>query len=140
MLRKTPYQKKFIIWTWYSEFQLPDNLKKSKNINARTKFENGPANETIASSRKGLLKFFLLTGTGLAHPINANPVAKEAIGIITVPIRSICFKGLRVSLPCFFAVLSPRILADKAWANSWKVIEIKKTGKNVKNDISLSLI
>src|ERR1035437_8107843 len=102
-------------------------------------FDNGPANETIASSRKGLLKFFLFTGTGLAHPINANPVANEAIGIITVPIRSICFNGLRVSLPCFLAVLSPSILADKAWANSWKVIEIKNTGKNVKNDINLSL-
>ena len=77
-------------------------------------FDNGPANETIASSRRGELKFFLFTGTGLAQPINANPVANEAMGIIMVPIKSICFRGLRVSLPCFFAVLSPNILAKKA--------------------------
>ena len=85
-----------------------------KNNNARRKLENGPAKETIASSRIWFLKFLLSIGTGLAQPIRAKPEANAARGIMKVPIRSACLKGLRVNLPWFFAVLSPNLEASKA--------------------------
>lgn len=78
------------------------------------KLENGPANETIASSRKWFLKFLLSTGTGFAQPISAIPVEKDASGIMYVPIISACLNGLRVNLPKFFAVLSPSFDAENA--------------------------
>ena len=82
------------------------------------KFENGPAKETKASSLKMFLNFDLLTGTGFAHPINAILEVSEIMGIRYVPIRSACLNGFKVNRPRFFAVSSPKIEADSAWANS----------------------
>ena len=70
-----------------------------KNNNARRKLENGPAKETIASSRIWFLKFLLSIGTGLAQPMRAKPDANAAKGIINVPTRSACFRGLSVNRP-----------------------------------------
>ena len=85
---------------------------------ANRKFDKGPANETIASSLKGLLNWDLFTGTGLAHPINIKPEENASIGITILPIRSICFKGFNVSLPILKAVLSPNLNAEYACAYS----------------------
>ncbi len=112
--RNTPYQSKLLIIEFCSPKILAEIINKTNNKPERIKFESGPANETIASSFKGLLKFFLSTGTGLAQPINANPDAKAASGIITLPTRSICLKGFNVSLPNFFAVSSPYLFAKNA--------------------------
>jgi hypothetical protein len=113
-LRNTPYQSKLFIIKFCSPTIFTEIRNKPNNNTEKIKFESGPANETIASSIKGFLKFFLSTGTGLAHPINANPDAKAANGIITLPIRSICLKGFIVNLPKFFAVSSPSLFAKNA--------------------------
>jgi len=115
-------------------------INKIKKKKASSRFANGPAAETIASSRSGLLKFLLFIGIGFAQPIKAKPLANDAIGMIKVPIKSECLKGLRVNLPRFFAVLSPNLEAENACANSCMVIEIKNIGRKVKNEMSRSLI
>ena len=139
-LRNTPYQSKSFIIKFWSPKIFTEIRKKTNSNTERIKFERGPANETTASSFKGSLKFLLSIGTGLAHPINANPDAKAASGMITLPIRSICLKGFNVNLPRFFAVLSPRLFAKNAWEYSWTEIERRNIGKNIKKFISLSLI
>ncbi len=65
-------------------------------------FETGPARAVMAMSLLGFLKFPILTGTGFAQP-NLKTI------IIKRPMGSICLIGLRVSLPAFFAVLSPSL-------------------------------
>ena len=76
------------------------------------KFENGPANATKALSLIGFLKFCELTGTGFPHPI-ILVTAKT-----NVPSGSRWRIGLRDSLPCDFAVLSPSRYAIPACAAS----------------------
>jgi hypothetical protein len=140
ILKKTPYQKRFTITESRLPVMLCEITKPIKNIIASIKLDIGPAAETIASSLNAFLKLFGLTGTGFAQPISAKPEANDASGIISVPTRSACLNGLSVSLPRLFAVLSPSLLAEKACANSWMVIEIINIGKKVKNEISFSLI
>ena len=113
-LRNTPYQSKSLIIILLSPKIFTEIIKKTNNKTESIKFDSGPAKETTASSFKGWLKFLLSIGTGLAQPINANPEAKAASGIITLPIRSICLKGFNVNLPNFFAVSSPRLFAKNA--------------------------
>lgn len=115
-------------------------INKTKKKKARSRFANGPAAETIASSRSRFLKFLLSTGIGFAQPIKAKPLAKDAIGMIKVPIKSECLNGLIVSLPRFLAVLSPSLEAENACANSCMVMEIKNIGRKVRNEMSRSLI
>ena len=116
--RNTPYHNKFPI----TESCKPNKfIEIINNINsniAKIKFDSGPANETIASSFKGLLKLFLFTGTGFAQPISAHPDAKAAIGIIILPTMSRCLIGFRVNLPDFLAVSSPYRFAKYACENS----------------------
>lgn len=112
--RNTPYQSKSLIIKFCSPKIFTEIRNKTNNKIEKIKFESGPANETTASSFKGSLKFLLSTGTGLAQPINANPDAKAASGIITLPTRSICLKGFNVNLPNFFAVSSPYLFAKNA--------------------------
>lgn len=115
-------------------------INKTKKKKASSRFANGPAAETIASSRSELLKFLLSIGTGFAQPIKAKPLANDAIGMIKVPIKSECLNGFRVNLPRFLAVLSPSFEAEYACANSCMVIEIKNIGRKVRNEMSRSLI
>ncbi len=112
--RNTPYQSRLLIIEFCSPKIFTEIINKTNNTTEKIKFESGPANETTASFFKGSLKFLRSTGTGLAQPINANPDAKEASGIITLPTISICLKGFNVNLPKFFAVASPHLFAKNA--------------------------
>ena len=85
------------------------------------KFETGPARATIYRLFLPLMRFSIITGTGFAHPIPIRRMAK-------VPIKSKCLSGLRVSLPCLCAVLSPNIRAAKPWLYSWTLSENKTIG------------
>ena len=117
-LKNTPYHNKFVSILFSAEVFAEIKCIIIKSKIARIKFESGPAIETLASSIKGLPKLFLLIGTGFAQPISANPEAKEAKGISTVPIKSICLRGFKVKRPICFAVSSPSLSAIKACANS----------------------
>lgn len=70
-------------------------------IIANMKFANGPAKLTIISPKVFLRKFLLSIGTGFAQPKITKPGANNIMnkGIITVPNKSICASGFRVSLP-----------------------------------------
>ena len=76
------------------------------------KFENGPASATNALSLIGFLKFCGLTGTGFPQPI-ILVTAKT-----NVPNGSRWRIGFSDSLPCDFAVLSPKRYAIPACAAS----------------------
>ena len=76
---------------------------------AAAKFAAHPARETKIISLLGFLKLLGLIGTGFAPPIT-NPIVRYAkIGIIMVMNRSICGRGLSVSLPILCAVGSPHL-------------------------------
>jgi len=139
MLKNTPNHKTFFINSKPSGIKLSIKAKNKKNNTARTKFDIGPAAETKASSLSGSLKLFLFTGTGLAHPINANPDANAIIGIRTLPTRSICFNGFNVIRPRSLAVESPFLFAVYACANSWTANDTKNIGRKYKNEIRRSL-
>lgn len=114
MLKNVPNHKMFFAVSKLCGFVLSRRAKTIKKKIAKIKFETGPAAETNASSFNGSFKFLLLTGTGFAQPINANPEANAMIGIRTLPTKSKCFIGFNVSLPKSFAVESPFLFATKA--------------------------
>ena len=88
--------------------------------------EIGPANETVAMpERMWLPNLVGFTGVGLPQP---NPTTT----IMTVPAGSRCASGFSVSLPWFFAVLSPSRLALRAWLNSCTVIAATMASVNPK--------
>ena len=74
---------------------------KNRNTSASSTFDTGPASAVSAMPRLGLRKRIIFTGTGFAQP-NLNTT------IISRPIGSMCFRGLSVSRPASFAVVSPR--------------------------------
>jgi hypothetical protein len=94
---------------------------------ARSIFVAGPAAAESAISRLGLLKFMGLIGTGFAYPKTNCPCVEmsRSAGRSTVPIRSMCAIGFRVSLPSIFAVGSPSLYATNPCATSWNVIAIR---------------
>lgn len=73
------------------------------------------------------LKLFLFTGIGFAHPISAKPDVKEARGIITDPIRSICLIGFNVNLPSYLQIYLP-LVYEKTREPKWR----KKNGQKHK--------
>ena len=94
---------------------LPENpfetrmLWAKANIIAKIKFVTTPAAETTTSPSFGLLKLYGLYGTGFAQPIIAPPkLTTDIMGNSIEPTMSICGTGFIVSLPAFFAVLSPK--------------------------------
>ena len=97
--------------------KVPNNAPTIKRPNiktssvAKTKCEAGPANDIKAAPLLGFFKFKGLKGTGLPHPKPTNSKNK-------VPVGSKCALGFKVSLPIFFAVGSPSLLAANAWENS----------------------
>ena len=82
-----------------------ENLRINPNTNASRKFDDGPASDTIASSRSGFLKFEVLIGTGLLHPILNSTIA-------ITPTGSIWARGFKVNLPKYLGVLSPSFVAQ----------------------------
>jgi len=80
-------------------------LKITPEIIAVIKLEIGPAAATKRTPYFLFLKLLKFTGTGFAHPNNL------VINKTNSPIISICAKGLSVSLPANFAVLSPNLYA-----------------------------
>jgi len=79
-------------------------------IKARIIFAKGPATPTKIISLLGFLKLRKFIGTGFAQPkMTFESKINKDNGKITVPNRSICAKGLNVSLPCIFAVGSPSL-------------------------------
>lgn len=74
------------------------------SINAKTIFAPGPASEIQIISRRGLLRYAGLTGTGLAQPKCTSSNA-------SVPIGSRCESGLSVNRPALLAVGSPNLYA-----------------------------
>jgi hypothetical protein len=114
------------------------NMNMNKNKIESIKFDTGPATETTASSLNGFLKFLILTGTGFAQPIMKPPEIKVNKGIITLPNKSRCLIGFKVSRPLSLAVGSPNLFANHAWANSWTAREIKKNGRNSTRIINFS--
>ena len=112
--RNTPYQSTVFIIEFCTPSQFSEIINSINNKTERIRFESGPANETTRSSFKEFLKLFLFTGSGFAQPISAKPDAKEARGMITDPIKSICLIGFNVNLPSFFAVSSPNLFAISA--------------------------
>ena len=90
-------------------------------ITARRIFEKGPASAESAISLLGFLKFLVFIGTGFAQPKPAKSIHKNPIG-------SRCFIGFIVSLPMYFAVLSPSLYAAYAWENSC-IVRTMRTAK-----------
>jgi len=90
------------------------------NIAAKIMFESGPAIPTQSISLRGFLNAEKFTGTGLAYPKrNLPPVEKNNNkGRTTVPIGSMCAKGLSVNLPEYLAVGSPNLYAAHPCENS----------------------
>ncbi len=76
---------------------------------------------------RDFLKLFLFTGIGFAHPISAKPDVKEARGIITDPIRSICLIGFNVNLPSYLQIYLP-LVYEKTREPKWR----KKNGQKHK--------
>lgn len=97
---------------------------------AKAKLERTPAADTISSPVRKLLKFNGFTGTGLAQAIRnpgGVPVKKEGnsrrAGKRIEPIGSMCGIGFKVSLPAFWAVLSPNFRAISPCITSWIMTE-----------------
>lgn len=136
-LNTTPIHKTLIIILEEEAAINSANISAIKKRAAKIKLENGPANETKRSFFKGSLKFLRSIGIGFAQPIRMNPEVKAKNGITRLPTMSICFIGLRVSLPCFLAVSSPYLLATKAWEYSCIASDKKKNGRKIRNETSL---
>lgn len=83
-------------------------------MSAINTFVKGPANETIAMSFRPSLRLNGSTGTGFAAPkITGEPERIKIRGRAILIKGSMCFLGLRVSLPDNLAVGSPRRSATK---------------------------
>ncbi len=110
---------------------------KSKAVKTSDKirFETGPAPATricpFASSPGR--KFRDCTGVGLAHPRRGMPAGPKIWirGMSTVPNRSMCTRGLRLTRPRSRAVLSPMREAIQACADSWN----DRLNKRTTNDM-----
>ena len=76
-------------------------------------------------------------GTGFAAPkTNWPPVLmKRNNGRRNVQTGSICARGLRVSLPEYFAVVSPNLYATQPCENSCTVMAMINNPKDIKKDI-----
>src|SRR3569623_1406828 len=94
----------------------------SAQISAINKLEVGPAAAPKAISRLGWRRFSTVMGTGLAQPKITPPARISTSGTSTVPMGSMCFKGLRVRRPSIIAVGSPSLRATQPWATSWTVM------------------
>jgi len=89
----------------------PAKRRMSPNMTAIKILEAGPAKATAASDHLPGRRLYGLYGTGFAQP-KINPPREYAIrGTRKEPKKSRCFIGLRVSLPWYFAVWSPSMLA-----------------------------
>ena len=85
---------------------------------------SGPTRETIAISFRPSFKLNGSTGTGFAAPkTTGEPERIKIRGRAMLIKGSICFLGLRVSLPESLAVGSPRRSATKPCATSCKIAE-----------------
>lgn len=85
------------------------NLRIKPKIIAKSKFERGPEAATFAEPNflSLILKGFI--GTGLAHPKIIPELNNTSIkGTNTDPNGSKCLIGLKLNLPAFFAVGSPK--------------------------------
>ena len=100
--------------------------------NPKTTFAVIPAMETHLIPVMYFLKFNGLTGTGFAQPIPKIMNHKN-------PDRLRCLKGLRVSLPVAFGVISPILYATNACENSCTDNEIMNTKTVIKNTITASI-
>ena len=69
--------------------------------------EAGPASEMSTSSRRGFLRLFTYTGTGLANAKTGPPAKIMMSGNSTVPKGSIWLSGLSETRPHERAVRSP---------------------------------
>jgi len=86
------------------------NLIERPKTKAKRKLAPGPAIETLNSPHLWSRKLYGFTGTGFAQPkIGPWPPVKKrrSNGRIIVPKGSMCFEGLKLSLPAYFAVGSP---------------------------------
>src|SRR5690242_3267045 len=102
-------------------------------MTAMPRLAAGPAAATQAMPMRGFLKFWAVTGTGLAQPNRKGLCRTMRIaGISSVPMGSTCLMGLRVSRPSIRAVGSPSLLATQPWATSWTVMA-KRMGMPYRN-------
>ena len=85
---------------------------------ASTTLLAGPAAAMYRKSRRGCLRLFGSTGTGLAHPMIGAPAVMATIGSSSVPIGSMCRTGFSEIRPRRSAVRSPKRAADQACADS----------------------
>lgn len=108
-------------------FPVGMKFKNSEKITAVAKLATGPASAVRSRSFNGFLKLYGLTGTGFAQP-NTKPVPEKmrSAGSKTVPTRSMCFMGFRVTRPAYLAVGSPKRSAAMACADSWTTIATMK--------------
>lgn len=98
---------------------------------ASTRLVSGPASPTKAAPYSSHLTLFGLNGTGLAAKNGGNPRATRNIGSNTVVIRSMCFKGLRVSRPASSAVVSPSLCATKPCIISCKLMAMRRQANRI---------
>ena len=82
-----------------------------KKIFPKTKFEKGPARETVAVPKRGLRNLSERMFAGLAQPI------KNIINAAN-PKGSMCLNGLKLNRLCILAVSSPNRYAASACARS----------------------
>ena len=88
----------------------PADLITNPKNTAKAKLANIPAEATqnVPTLRSSGLKLFGLYGTGFAHPIKKGAfVMTRRSGIIIEPYKSRCFRGFKVNLPAYLAVVSP---------------------------------
>ena len=113
-------------------------LRTGAAVVAKAKLDSGPAKEIKAESRRGLARLYGSYLTGFAQPkIIGNLSSISIRGKRTVPYKSMCAKGFKVSLPIKRAVGSPSLSAIHAWAASWIVIAKRKERINDGKDIAI---
>src|SRR3989338_11580400 len=103
-------------------FEAGKYCRRSPKINARTKFEIGPAIATHAGPHFWSFKLYGLNGTGFAYA-NRMPVGIIRSGKMTEQKKSICARGFSVSRPAYRAVASPSRSATQPWEYSCRMAE-----------------
>jgi hypothetical protein len=121
--------KRAIIESSSDEKLFMPTLKISPAMTANIKFVSGPAMPTIAAPKAPHFRLYGSNGTGFAAPKGGSPRKSRTKGKRMVVNRSICARGLSVSLPSLEAVSSPSQWLVKACIASCKVIDIRMDTK-----------
>lgn len=107
--------KKYIRYFMNAELSVvsepAQSTQKMTKIFPKTKFEKGPARETVTVPKRGLRNLSERMFAGLAQPI------KNIINAAN-PKGSMCLNGLKLNRLCILAVSSPNRYAASAYARS----------------------